>query len=63
MLFEGRQGVPGVDDAQEVQEGRVVGLRVGAEDAETDGEEVDLRREAVCAFGGHDAFAELAEGG
>lgn len=52
-----------VEDAQEVEDGRVVGLWVLDEDGEADVEEVDLDGEVVGAVGGYDAFAEFAEGG
>lgn len=63
VQLDGGEGVARVDGAQKVQQGRVVGLRVRAEDAEADGEEVGLRGEWVRALRGHDALAELAEGG
>lgn len=52
-----------MDAPDQMQEGRVVGLWVGGEDAEADGEQVDLDCEGVEAGGGHETFAEFAEGG
>lgn len=52
-----------MDRAEEVEQSRVVRLEGLGEDAEADGEEIDLDCEGVSALGGDEGLAELAEGG
>lgn len=52
-----------VDAAQQMQNGRVVGLWVLGEDGEADAEQIDLRGKVVGAAGGDNGLAKLAQGG
>lgn len=51
----------GMDDAQEMQYGRVIALRVFDQDGSADTEQVCLGREVIDPFGSDNALAQFAQ--